>query len=75
MSERGSRRPYRDRADKIACVGGYGGNLRWNYSKPDGQPRRCLDVSRAEKEFSFRAAGSLDDGLRQTIEWYREQVG
>ncbi len=65
----------RDLVDKITRVCGYGGNIRWNHSKPDGQPRRCLDVSRAEKECGFRAAGSLDDGLRQTIEWYREQVG
>ncbi|MGH7166159.1 MAG: GDP-L-fucose synthase, partial [Nitrospiraceae bacterium] len=41
--------------------------------KPDGQPRRCLDISRAEKEFGFRASVSLHEGLRRTVEWYRQQ--
>jgi GDP-L-fucose synthase len=49
------------------------GELRWDTSKPDGQPRRCLDVSRAKKEFGFTAKTGFEDGLRQTIEWYLEK--
>ncbi len=65
----------RDLVDMIVRLSGYTGGVVWDPSKPDGQPRRCLDVSRAEKEFGFRASVSLEDGLRRTIEWYREQVG
>ena len=43
----------------------------WDASKPDGQPRRCVDPSRAEKLFGFRAGTSFDEGLRRTIEWYK----
>lgn len=46
------------------------GEIRWDSSKPDGQPRRSLDVSRAEKEFGFRAKTSFEDGLKKTIDWY-----
>ena len=42
----------------------------WNTSKPDGQPRRMLDTSRAEKEFGFKAKTNFEEGLRKTIEWY-----
>lgn len=45
--------------------------VRWDASQPDGQPRRCLDTSRAAEEFDWRAKTSLRDGLRKTIEWYR----
>ncbi|MEQ1352427.1 MAG: GDP-L-fucose synthase [Candidatus Acidiferrum sp.] len=45
--------------------------VRWDASRPDGQPRRCLDTSRAAAEFGWRAKTSLRDGLRKTIEWYR----
>jgi GDP-L-fucose synthase len=47
------------------------GEIRWDTSKPDGQPRRCLDTSRAERLFGFRAQTPFEDGLRQTIDWYR----
>lgn len=50
----------------------YNGEIRWDASKPDGQPRRCLDTSMAEKEFGFRAKTSMEDGLRQTINWFLE---
>jgi GDP-L-fucose synthase len=43
----------------------------WDTSKPDGQPRRMLDASRAEKEFGFRSMVSLEEGLKKTIDWYR----
>jgi GDP-L-fucose synthase len=49
------------------------GEIRWDSGKPDGQPRRCLDTSRAEALFGFRATTSFEDGLRRTIEWYRRQ--
>jgi GDP-L-fucose synthase len=63
-------------ADLIALIArlmGFAGEIRWDASKPDGQPRRCLDTARAEKLFGFRAATSLEEGLRRTIDWYRQQ--
>ena len=62
----------RDLVEKIAGMTGFGGEIRWDPTKPDGQPRRCLDVSRAEREFDFRASTSFDEGLRRTIDWYRQ---
>ena len=56
---------------KLAALTGCQGRIAWDTTKPNGQPRRCLDVSRAEREFGFRAATALGDGLRMTIEWYR----
>jgi len=61
----------RDLATLIVRLSGFGGELVWDPSKPDGQPRRCLDVSRAEREFGFRARTDFVEGLRRTIEWYR----
>lgn len=55
----------------IASMVGYQGSVRWDPSKPDGQPRRRLDTSRAEAEFAFVASTPLEDGLRATIDWYR----
>lgn len=52
---------------------GFEGELRWDSSKPDGQPRRRLDISRAEKEFGFKARTPLREGIRRTIEWYRRE--
>ncbi|MFQ5668798.1 MAG: NAD-dependent epimerase/dehydratase family protein, partial [Candidatus Binatia bacterium] len=63
----------KDLVHLIAELTGFRGTVRWDASKPDGQPRRCLDVSRAEREFSFRATTSFEDGLRRTIEWYRNE--
>ncbi|MCK5149948.1 GDP-L-fucose synthase [Candidatus Pacearchaeota archaeon] len=57
-------------AETIKKLVGFEGELTWDTSKPDGQPRRCLDTSKAEKEFGFKAQTSLDEGLRKTIEWY-----
>jgi len=48
----------------------YKGKIRWEKSKPDGQPRRCLDISRAKKEFSFKANIHFEEGLKKTINWY-----
>jgi GDP-L-fucose synthase len=55
----------------IAELVGFRGEIVWDTSKPDGQPRRWLDTSRAEREFGFRAGTDLREGLAQTIEWYR----
>lgn len=60
----------KDLASKIAALTGFTGELRWDTTKPNGQPRRCLDVSRAEKLFGFRATTSFDAGLKTTVEWY-----
>jgi len=60
----------RDLVGKIADIIGYDGEIIWDTSKPDGQPRRCLDTARAELEFSFKAKTSFDEGLKKTIEWY-----
>ncbi len=54
----------------IAGLTGYRGEIVWDTSQPNGQPRRLLDVERAQREFGFRAATSLEDGLRKTVEWY-----
>lgn len=60
----------RDLATLIARLVGFEGEIRWDTSKPNGQPRRALDVSRAEQEFGFRAATGFEEGLRRTIDWY-----
>jgi GDP-L-fucose synthase len=57
-------------AEKIAALTGFDGRLVWDASKPDGQPRRCLDTSRAARHFGFRARTSFDDGLARTVRWY-----
>jgi GDP-L-fucose synthase len=55
----------------IAELAGFDGEIRWDTGKPDGQPRRCLDVSRAKEEFGFEAKVGFREGLRRTIEWYK----
>ncbi len=65
----------RDLLELIGSLTGYEGTVRWDATKPDGQPRRCLDTSRALAEFGWRAKTSLRDGLRKTIAWYEEEVG
>ncbi|MBI2888849.1 MAG: GDP-L-fucose synthase [Candidatus Liptonbacteria bacterium] len=54
----------------IAKIIGYEGEIRWDATKPDGQPRRMLDTSRAEREFGFKAKTNFEEGLKKTIEWY-----
>jgi len=54
----------------ITELTGFKGEIKWDISKPDGQPRRCLDVSKAKKEFGFEAKTSLREGLKKTIGWY-----
>jgi GDP-L-fucose synthase len=60
----------RELAETICRLMRFPGEIRWDASKPDGQPRRCLDTSRAYQAFGFTARTSLEDGLRDTIEWY-----
>jgi GDP-L-fucose synthase len=62
----------RELAEKIAKLTGFKGQIRWNPNQPDGQPRRGLDTSRAKKEFGFVARTNFDEGLKATIEWYRQ---
>jgi GDP-L-fucose synthase len=60
----------------IARLTGFEGEIRWDHSKPDGQPRRALDTSRAREAFGFTSGTSFEDGLRTTIEWYeRTRLG
>jgi GDP-L-fucose synthase len=65
----------RDLVELIAQATGFGGEIRWDTSKPDGQPRRVLDTTRAAQEFGFRASTSFEDGIRVTVDWFREHVG
>jgi GDP-L-fucose synthase len=59
-------------AKMIARILGYSGRIVWNRSMPDGQPRRALDVSRAYREFGFKAEVDFECGLRKTIDWYKQ---
>jgi GDP-L-fucose synthase len=61
----------RDLVELIAKLVGFDGHIRWDTTKPDGQPRRMLDVSRARERFGFGAQVGLEEGLRRTIEWWR----
>jgi len=62
-------------AELIASLTGFDGQIRWNPSMPDGQPRRCLDTRRAKEEFGFEAQTDLQSGLRAAVEWYRSHRG
>jgi len=62
----------RDLVELIVTLTGFAGKIIWDASKPDGQPRRMLDVSKAKAEFSFVARTTFADGLQRTIEWYRK---
>ncbi len=62
--------PIRDLVDTIVAMVGFSGEVRWDTSKPDGQPRRRVDPTRAQKAFGFQAATPFTDGLRRTIDWY-----
>jgi GDP-L-fucose synthase len=59
-------------AEKIADFTGYSGELAWDTSKPNGQPRRALNTDKAADLFGFRAQVSFDEGLKRTVDWYRE---
>ena len=60
----------RELAEMIAGIVGFKGKLQWDTSKPDGQPRRCLDTRKAEALFDFKAETAFKEGLERTIEWY-----
>jgi GDP-L-fucose synthase len=62
----------KDLVEKIAAFTGFSGQIRWDSSKPDGQPRRRLDVSRAKEYFGFEAKTSFEEGLKESIKWYME---
>jgi GDP-L-fucose synthase len=62
----------KDLVEKIASLMHFEGKLTWDTTKPNGQPRRCLDTSRATREFGFTARTDFDTGLAETIAWYRE---
>ncbi len=64
-----------DLIEKLAKLLGYTGKIAWDASKPNGQPRRLLDVSRAKEKFGFATEVSLDEGLRRTIDWYLAKRG
>jgi GDP-L-fucose synthase len=58
----------------IAKLTKFTGEIRWDTTKPDGQPRRCLDVQKAVREFGFRAKMPFEEGLRATIQWYEQNL-
>lgn len=63
----------RDLVGRIAAITGFTGGIRWDATKPDGQPRRCLDTTRARTWLGWQATTSLDEGLHRTVAWYRDQ--
>jgi GDP-L-fucose synthase len=63
-----------DLAKLIKKLSGFEGKIVWDKTKPDGQPRRMLDVSRAKEEFGFSAKSSFEKGLKETIEWYTKSI-
>ncbi len=63
-----------DIVNVISKIIGFDGGIRWDSNRPDGTPRRCLDVRKAYKEFGFEAKTDLEAGLRKTIEWYKSTI-
>jgi GDP-L-fucose synthase len=70
----GSEISLKDLAGLICRYTGFDGEVVWDTSQPNGQPRRCLDTSRAHALFGFRARTAFEDGLRQTVEWYERAL-
>ena len=64
----------KDLVDHITSLTGFSGEIIWDASKPDGQPRRCLETSKAHKEFGFKATTSLEEGLKRTVDWYKKET-
>jgi GDP-L-fucose synthase len=64
----------KDLAELICELAGFAGKIEWDISKPDGQPRRRLDISRAKEEFGFEAKTDFREGLKRTIDWYRRRT-
>ncbi len=69
----GAEHTIRELVETICSILEYEGKIQWDTSKPDGQPRRCVSGEKAEKKLGFKPSVSLQQGLRQTIQWYREQ--
>jgi nucleoside-diphosphate-sugar epimerase len=65
----------KDLAELISELAGFDGKIEWDTSKPDGQPRRRLDTTRAKREFAFEARTDFQKGLKLTIEWYEKCRG
>lgn len=65
----------KDTVAAIAKETGFKGKITWDISKPNGQPRRKLDTSRAEKEFGFKSSTPFEQGLKETIDWYKQTKG
>ena len=63
----------KDLVELVAKLTGFTGEIRWDPAKPDGQPRRCLDVSRAKEMIGFEATVGFEDGLKRTIQWFKDQ--
>jgi len=61
---------------RVIITGGaeFKGKIKWDTSKPDGQPRRRLDTTRAKREFGFKAKMDFEEGLKRTIEWYKKYI-
>ena len=64
----------KDLVGKIVKLTGFKGKIIWDSEKPDGQPRRCLDTTRAQEEFGFSAKTTFEEGLKKTVQWYRDEV-
>ncbi len=64
----------KDLANMIVRLTGFKGKIVWDSTRPDGQPRRCLDTTRAKKEFGFTSKTKLETGLRKTISWYKANI-
>lgn len=62
----------KDLVEKVRSIVGYEGDIVWDTTKPDGQPRRMLDVSRAKEKFGYSSTTDFDAGLKETIEWYSQ---
>jgi len=62
-------------AEKIAQITGFKGEIRWDTTKPEGQPRRCLDVEKAKQYFGFESKVDLTTGLEKTVQWYLDELG
>lgn len=62
----------KDLTELVAKLTGFKGKIEWDHTKPDGQPRRCLDTQRAKKLFDWQSTTSFEDGLRKTIDWYEK---
>ena len=62
----------KDLVELIAKLIGFKGKIVWDRSKPDGQPRRCVDTTKAEREFGFKAKTNFEEGLKKTVQWYEQ---